>query len=144
EPDWHRDWDAIRRRSGSGPSWVAVAYADWQKAKAPTPRAVLDAALATEDCSAILVDTWDKAAPSPLDLSWADWISHARSGGLKVVLAGGLDADAIQRLSPLAPDLFAVRGSACAAGLRQGTIDSALVERLVRAAGGEGRVDSRK
>jgi uncharacterized protein (UPF0264 family) len=133
-PDWERDWSALRRALGAGPTWVAVAYADWERASAPPPDSVLDAALRAGDCAGILVDTWDKRSASPVDASWEPWIARARRGGRFVALAGGLDEAAILRLAPLGPDLFAVRGAACAQGDRLGAIDPARVARLVRAA----------
>ena len=111
-PDWERIWSELRCLLGSGPSWVAVAYADWERAASPPPDAVLDAALRADDCSGILVDTWDKRSASPVDASWGPWIARARRGGRFVALAGGLDEAAILRLAPLGPELFAVRGAA--------------------------------
>jgi len=129
--DWSRAWSSLRRASGVGPSWVAVVYADWARAGAPHPDLVLDEALAINDCTAVLVDTWSKTEPSPLDESWSPWVARARAAGKKIVLAGGLNAAAITRLAPLRPDLFAVRGAACRGGDRHSTVDVELVARLV-------------
>jgi uncharacterized protein (UPF0264 family) len=85
-------------------------------------------------CGGILVDSWEKSRPSPLNLSWGPWIQRARAGGLRVALAGGLDEAAIRRLAPLKPDLFAVRGAACGPEGRMGTVDPESVARLVRVA----------
>lgn len=133
-PDWRSNWALLREALGPGPAWVAVAYADWRKAGAPDPQAVLDAALGAADCAAILVDTWDKSAAGSLDLAWADWFDRARAGGLRTALAGRLDEAAIGRLAPLRPDWFAVRSAACQAGDRRRSIDPARVERLARRA----------
>jgi uncharacterized protein (UPF0264 family) len=130
-PDWAESWARLRRVLGPGPAWVAVAYADWSAAGAPTPDAVLDAALIMPECAGILVDTWDKSRPSPLDGSWAPWCTRARQGDRFVALAGGLDEQAIARLAPLRPDLFAVRGAACTHGDRRAVIDTDRVARLV-------------
>ena len=132
-PDWVEAWADLRRAWGPGPSWVAVAYADWARADAPHPDSVLDAALAATDCAGVLVDTWDKTRPNPIDASWRPWIARARRGGRRVALAGGLDADAIARLAPLRPDLFAVRGAACRRGDRLAAVDADRVALLVRA-----------
>ncbi len=134
-PDWRECWSALRRAWGPGPSWVAVVYADWPEARAPHPDAVLDAALAVDDCTGVLIDTWDKSRPSPVDRSWASWLARARGGGRFIALAGGLGEADILRLAPLAPDLFAVRGAACRRGDRRAPIDRDRVARLVRAAG---------
>jgi uncharacterized protein (UPF0264 family) len=133
--DWVQRWSALRDAWGPGPAWVAVVYADWREAGAPHPDAILDAALAVDDCAGVLIDTWNKAQPSPVDQSWASWVARARGRGGVVALAGGLGEAEILRLGPLAPDLFAVRGAACQRGDRRGPIDPDRVARLVRAAG---------
>jgi len=132
-PDWAEAWAVLRRAWGPGPSWVAVAYADWERADAPHPDAVLDAALATTDCAGVLVDTWDKTRPNPIDASWGPWVARARRGGRRVALAGGLNAADIARLAPLRPDLFAVRGAACRYGDRLAAVEPDRVALLVRA-----------
>ena len=134
-PDWAEGWARLRRSLGDGPPWVAVIYADWPSAGSPRPDDVLDVALDAPECAGVLVDTWDKSRPTPLDLSWAPLVRRARSAGRFVALAGGLDAPDFSRLAPLAPDLFAVRGAACGSGDRLGTIDPDRVARLARAAG---------
>jgi uncharacterized protein (UPF0264 family) len=135
--DWEDDWADLRRAWGPGPAWIAVVYADWTRAQAPHPDAVLGAALGADDCAGILIDSWDKSRPSPLsaDATWGRWFARARQGRrpLLITLAGGLDTYAIARLAPLRPDFFAVRGAACTAGERRATIDGGRVARLVRA-----------
>ncbi len=131
---WAESWSRLRRRFGEGPSWVAVAYADWRLADAPPPDHVVDAALACDDCAGVLVDTWDKSRPSPVDLSWLKWFDRARSGGRLTALAGGLDAPAIARLASLRPDVVAVRGAACSRGDREAEVDPARVAELARLA----------
>jgi (5-formylfuran-3-yl)methyl phosphate synthase len=135
-PGWSAAWRGLRRAWGAGPAWIAVAYVDWRRARAPDPGAVLDAALECDDCAGVLVDSWDKAGGDRVDASWRPWIERARAGGRRVALAGGLDADAIARLAPLGPDLFAVRGAACRRGDRRDAIDPGRVAALVRAATG--------
>lgn len=130
---WAAEWAALRRKLGEGPRWVAVAYADWWFAKSPRPDEVLDAAL-DAGAAAILVDTFDKSRPSPLDLTWSGFVAEARARGLKVALAGGLDEPSILRLAELAPDWFAVRGAACDGADRRGTVNPRRVARLVLAA----------
>lgn len=138
-PDWRARWSEIRRLEGKAPRWVAVAYADWRIASAPEPGAVLDEAIASSDCSGILVDTWDKSRPSPIESTprWAEWIALARRSGRFVALAGGLDLERIARLAPLKPDLFAVRGAACDRYDRRSPVDAERVARLVEAARAE-------
>jgi uncharacterized protein (UPF0264 family) len=133
---WAQEWADLRTRFGPGPLWIAVVYADWEEAGAPHPDAVLETALAAADCAGILIDTWNKSQPSPLadNATWRAWFSAARrQRPILIALAGGLDWESIVRLAPLGPDLFAVRGAACAAGDRQGQIDRSRVARLVDA-----------
>jgi uncharacterized protein (UPF0264 family) len=139
-PTWRERWRILRdrisrngvlRRSPS-PAWIAVVYADWQIACAPHPREVLHEALAAETCSGVLIDTYDKRAPSPLDASWNESIACVRDRR-SIALAGRIDVEAIKRLAPLEPDIIAVRGAACAAGDRLGVIDSERVARLAQA-----------
>jgi uncharacterized protein (UPF0264 family) len=136
-PDWAARWAEVRDRN-PGPPWVAVAYADWTEARSPEPDAVLDEALSVPDCVGLLIDTWHKGRPSQVDDSWFPLISRAKAAGRLVALAGGIDHDAIRRLAPLGPDLFAVRGAACAGGDRLSAIDPARVAALVRLAGSVG------
>ncbi|MFO0954649.1 MAG: (5-formylfuran-3-yl)methyl phosphate synthase [Isosphaeraceae bacterium] len=131
---WSEAWDRVRSYMGVGPSWVAVIYADWERADAPAPGRVLDVALKTEDCAGVLIDTWDKSKPSPIDLTWREWVDRARSSGLLTAVAGGLDAAAIERLAPLRPDIFAVRSAACYGGDRLAGVDPFRVSQLARAA----------
>lgn len=185
--DWLDRWRSYRQALGcpdAAPKWVAVAYADADRVNAPSPFAVLEAAI-TAGCAGILLDTarkggcsalrpdaWDQAHPrnalsqhrsgwlgfpsaqtpvaSPLQtgvsktspqppgrLDTMDsgepyhWVSRAKAAGLFVALAGGLDAAAIARLSPLEPDLFAVRGAACEGGDRLRPVNAQRVAELV-------------
>lgn len=131
--EWLDRWTELRQRWRGVPAWVAVAYADWELAHAPHPDDVLEAALGS-DCVGILIDTWDKSRPSPIDLSWKRWVNHARSRGRFVAIAGGLDERSIPRLAALEPNLFAVRGAACRGGDRNGPIDPVRVACLASAA----------
>ncbi len=133
-PRWAESWARVRLGCGDGPSWVAVAYADWERAGAPTPDLVLDAALSADDCAGVLVDTWDKTRRSPVDRTWSPWFARARDGGLLTALAGGLDLPTIDRVAPLRPDVVAVRGAACVGGDRHAEVDPARVSALVLAA----------
>ena len=134
DADWAKAWSRLRRRWGAGPSWVAVIYADWQRAEAPPPDRVLDAALETDDCAGVMIDTWDKSRPTPIDLSWRRWIERARAAGRLTSVAGSLDAERIGRIAELQPDIIAVRGAACIGGDRHAAVDIERVARLVRAA----------
>lgn len=127
---WADEWADLRARFGDGPPWVAVIYADWREAGAPDPRSIVRAAREA-GCPGVLIDTWGKRAPSPVDASWRGLIEEIRSAVGLVALAGGLNPERIARLRPLGPDLFAVRGAACAGGDRRGTVEASRVAELV-------------
>jgi uncharacterized protein (UPF0264 family) len=128
--DWRQRWAEVQAGLGPGPAWIAVAYADHRAAHAPAPLDVLEAAVA-HDAAGLLLDTWDKQGPG-LDLAIAEPLVRAtRQAGLRVALAGKLDTQAIMRLAPLRPDLFALRSAACVGGDRRAAIDPERVATLV-------------
>ena len=146
-PDWCARWRDLRQRldveeasrpaaTGGRPAWVAVLYLDWEAAGAPHPDAVVREAAAIADCAGVLFDTWDKSRRTGVDASWAPRIARVKELGRFVAMAGSLDAAAIRRLRPWEPEVFAVRGAACAGGDRRAPIDPERVARLVAAAGG--------
>lgn len=131
--DWQSRWLAAMQ---SLPEWtqpVAVAYADWQRAAAPSPAKVL--ATATQaNAPYLLIDTFDKSQGNLLAhvslAELADLSARAAEQQIRLVLAGSLDIAAIRALLPLAPAYVAVRGAACAGGRTQ-AIDAARVKQLV-------------
>jgi len=137
-PRWQERWWVLRNQlaaAGSGsPLWVAVVYADWQKARAPRPGAVIGEALEVDDCHGVLFDTWDKSGPSPLDASWKEMTDRVRERGRFLALAGRIDVEAIEKLASLEPDIIAVRGAACVGGDRLGVVEIERVARLAEAA----------
>jgi len=134
--DWSRRWELARQADQAATGWVAVIYADWTEAQAPDPDAVIAAALGATDCPGLLVDSWDKTRGCPIGnlAEWQDRISRVQASGRFVALAGRLDRRAIERLSPLGPDLFAVRGAACVGGRRDGMVNAELVTQLAESA----------
>ncbi len=138
-PDWPSRFARVHADFLVGIGAVAVVYADWRKAHAPSPAEVLDHAPRLA-CRAVLVDTFEKSAGGLLDL-WAldelaAFVSSVRRTGMLVVLAGSLDEQAIRRLLPLEPDYVAVRGAACKGG-RNGQLDAGRVRRLAALVRGE-------
>jgi len=112
---------------------VAVAYADWQEAQAPTPDCVL-AFVRNHAWPVFLLDTWQKDGQTILD-----WLSSeeirtlcqiCRRCGIQIALAGSLGMDQISELLPLQPDIVAVRRAACRANDRNGTVDRCRVRVL--------------
>jgi (5-formylfuran-3-yl)methyl phosphate synthase len=136
--DWVDRWSRVRREFSAdemaAPAWVAVVYIDWQTAQAPHPESIIEAASTIDECQGVLFDTWDKSRSSPLDLTWKPRIDRVRDSGRFVALAGSLDTEAIGRLAPLSPDIFAVRGAACTGADRRASVDSQRVSILARLA----------
>jgi len=105
--------------SAAAPTVVAVAYADWQLAGAPSPSAVARAA-ARAGAAGVLLDTYMKdggdlfSSISPEALK--RWVEEARSLGLLVAVAGSLDSEGIVRARSALPDVVGVRGAACDGG----------------------------
>ncbi len=131
--DWPQLW---RQRLAQLPAQVvpvAVAYADWHLAGAPSIEDVLE--LATEvGCGALLIDTFDKSAGNVLSHRSLDdlhrILQQAHSRQLMFVVAGSLGPRELTAILPLEPDVVAVRGAACAAQ-RTGTIDGEKLRAIV-------------
>ena len=106
-------------RSSTAQTVVAVAYADWQRAGAPSPSAVLRAA-SRVGARGVLLDTFLKdgrdlfASITPEALN--RWTHEARLAGLLVAVAGSIDVGSLPRLRPVDPDVIGVRGAACDGG----------------------------
>ena len=128
--NWREEWKRLRDRLATGPAWVAVVYADWRSVGAPDPSWILDEALEVKECVGVLVDTYDKTRPSPVDPTWRTWFERAKQGQRFTALAGSLDAHAIRRLASLSPDIVAVRGAACHNGNRNYAVDCERVAAL--------------
>ncbi|MHB8736521.1 MAG: (5-formylfuran-3-yl)methyl phosphate synthase, partial [Terriglobales bacterium] len=112
---------------------VAVAYVDWQRARAPTPEEVCCFAV-KHPVGAFLLDTWDKDGSTLLDrlpLHEVECLrQRCRAAGVPMALAGSLGLDEIRTLLPLCPDWFAVRGAVCQNRQRGAAIDEREVRRL--------------
>jgi dihydroneopterin aldolase len=131
-PDWPARWLAAIQDFPPGVAAVAVAYADWQAARAPQPREILSHAVRL-GCRALLVDTFDKSH-GPLPNHWpltdlADFVMEVQRLGLVTVLGGSLGAAEFPRILPLGPDYLAVRGAVCPAS-RAARLDPAQVRTL--------------
>ncbi|MBS0207550.1 MAG: (5-formylfuran-3-yl)methyl phosphate synthase [Planctomycetes bacterium] len=127
--DWQLGWGRTLVTWPALVTPVAVAYADWQQAGAPSPQAILDVGAAL-GCGALLLDTFDKSRGRLLDYLSLDAllpiVRAARHRELLVVLAGSLRLEDVDLLLPLAPDYLAVRGAVCH-GDRNDTLDEQLV-----------------
>ena len=116
---------AISHKLTPGTEWVAVSYADWQSAAAPSPDEVISEALSA-GCRGVLFDTYQKS-----DRRLLDWISiedlqqaatrlHAQ--GLFLALAGSLRREDLFQLKAIPADIIAIRGAACLGGQRTDSI----------------------
>ena len=131
-PGWGEDLLDTRRELPIGTEMVAVAYADWERAKSVPPAEVAKFAKRFR-FKAFLLDTWGKDGKTLLDFMTAKEIAALVDGlkrmGTIVSVAGSLRPEQVKQLKGVAPDYFAVRSSACAAGKRDGVIDAARVRK---------------
>ena len=136
--NWHGQWAAVVRNLPLATLPVAVTYADWQSANAPSPQEVLSCAL-TIGCGAVLIDTFEKPTHEGQRAALTDlweldelgrYLDSIRQFGLLCVVAGSLCPRTIAQVLPLQPDYVAVRGAACR-GKRTGTVNSQAIRMLV-------------
>ncbi len=117
---------AVSARTSARPTLVAVAYADWTRAAAPPPEAIVHAA-AMAGARGVLLDTFTKNGGDLFTWLSPDevriWIGEARAAGLLVAVAGSLQTDSLALLTDPLPDVVGVRGAACEGG-RQGRISA--------------------
>ncbi|MEZ6123721.1 MAG: (5-formylfuran-3-yl)methyl phosphate synthase [Planctomycetaceae bacterium] len=137
---WESAWLEVRKRfdqravdRGSGIQWVAVAYADAERAESPSAEAVL-AAACRSGCVVLLLDTFLKDGHclfdwfSPAELR--DLRERAHRVGMKLALAGQLSLEHLPQICDVAPDIMAVRGAACEDRNREATICEHRVRQL--------------
>ncbi len=125
---------------------VAVAYADWLDAGSPPPDAVSRAA-AWAGATGVLVDTnkkegrnlFDWMAPAALGA----WIADAHRLGLLAAVAGSLQAEHLDTLCGLYPDIVGVRGAACDSG-RLGRVSAIRVATLRSRVDMSGKVPAKR
>lgn len=115
--DWEGRWIEWRQRLAPRVRPVAVVYADWQTCGAVSPADVMQALLLYQRCSIVLIDTFDKAKGSLLDIWTVDVLMRlthvVQRAGSQVVIAGSLQLKHLPDLLPLEPDYIAVRGAVC-------------------------------
>jgi uncharacterized protein (UPF0264 family) len=117
-----------------GPRVVPVAYADWERAEAPSLFEVC--AFVRQWGTVVLIDTFDKAAGRTLlDCLPVQEIIRLcgsfRAAGVQVALAGSLGAPQLGLLRRAKPNWFGVRSAACAGGRRDAPVCTAKVRELV-------------
>lgn len=138
DSDWRGRLSWLLRSLPEGIDRIAVAYADWRRARSPNPMAVVEAA-AELGCSGVLLDTFDKAAcglfGSFSDGSPALWVTAARAAGLGVAVAGRLSAEELPAAWALGPDVVGLRSAVCVNG-RDGAVQVGLVRSAVNVSRG--------
>ena len=131
-PGWGEDLLDTRRELPVGMEMVAVAYADWERAKSVPPAEVAKFAKRFR-FKAFLLDTWGKDGKTLLDFMTAkevaDMVDGLKRVYTTVAIGGSLRPEHAKQLKVAEPDYFAVRSSACAAGKRDGVIDATRVKK---------------
>jgi uncharacterized protein (UPF0264 family) len=137
-PGWGEDLLDTRRELPVGVEMVAVAYADWERAKSVPPAEMVRFAKRFR-FKAFLLDTWGKDGKTLLDFAAAaevgDLVESLQRVGTTVAVGGSLRPEHVKQLKGVTPDYFAVRSSVCAAGKRDGVIDVARVKKWKDAIG---------
>ncbi len=136
---WIDDWNTVRNRllpaanQPGMPQWVAVAYADHERAAAPSVDDVLEAAIQT-GCSTLLIDTFCKDGSGTLHWLSRDQLRQlrirTRQHNLRFALAGQLTAAHLPLIQEIQPDIFAVRGAVCEGADRTATVSATKVREL--------------
>lgn len=128
--DWRSAWAAVRSLPFGDASWVAVAYADFHRAGAPSPFEILDEACVA-GCSVLLIDTFLKDGRGLLHWLSSEQLRElgfgAKQAGIKLALAGSLSPKDLPEIHGIRPDVIAVRGAVCDRGDRQKGVDQCLV-----------------
>jgi uncharacterized protein (UPF0264 family) len=137
-PGWGEDLLDTRRELPVGVEMVAVAYADWERAKSVPPGELVKFAKRFR-FRAFLLDTFGKDGKTLLDFVKppvvGDLVESLRRVGVKVALGGSLRPEQVKQLKGVNPDWYAVRTSACAGGKRDGVIDPSRVKKWKDAIG---------
>ncbi len=123
---------------------VLVAYADAERARAPTATAVVAASVTIqpvvnrESCGRVaMVDTFDKRGPSLVE-TWslddlAQFVALSRNHAMVATVAGRIALDEIASIAAAGAHAIGVRGSACSSGMRERMVDALLVAKLRQA-----------
>lgn len=131
-PGWGEDLLDTRRSLPAGMEMVAVAYADWERAKSVPPAELVKFAKRYR-FRAVLLDTWGKDGKTLLDFlkpaEVCEIVSSLKRVGIITAVGGSLKPEHLKQLKGVTPDYYAVRGSATAGGKRTGVIDASRVKK---------------
>jgi uncharacterized protein (UPF0264 family) len=128
--NWRVKLDAIRQRFVGQHKWVAVAYADFERAVSPSPLDVCRHAIDT-NAAVLLIDTFRKDGTN-----LRSWLSHEQliqlrthtaTHGIQLALAGKVTEQDLPVLRVIGPEIIAVRGAVCDHGDRIAAISEARV-----------------
>lgn len=115
--------------------WIAVAYVDNVRCRAPGLFEIAEAAVAAH-CHGLLLDTCVKDGQGLRKWCSQDDLLRVRrltsEHGLILAVAGQIQAEDLLALAPIAPDVIAVRGSVCDRGQREMSVQTQLVRQLVQ------------
>lgn len=125
-PAWGEELLETRREIPATMEVVCVAYADWQKANSPPLQEVVRFAKRFRFRN-FLLDTFVKDGQALTDILTTEEIAgivdSLHAGGVAVALGGSLTPDHAKKMGAIRPDWYAVRGSVCAGGKRDGLLD---------------------
>ena len=111
-PGWGEDLLDTRRELPVGMEMVAVAYADWERAKSVPPAELVRFAKRFR-FKAFLLDTWGKDGKTLLDFTTAaevaELVESLKRVEIAVAIGGSLRPEHVKQLKGVAPDYFAVR-----------------------------------
>ena len=129
---WVAEWASLIGRFPHGVKPVAVVYADYKTANAPSPDDVLHHARRF-GCAAILIDTFDKAKGRLTD-QWSlaelrRLVEQVKIAEMLMVVAGSLREEDLPAFRSIAPDYVAVRSAVCETA-RTARLSRTLVERM--------------
>ena len=131
-PAWGEDLLETKRQIPAGTEVVAVAYADWEKANSVPPIEVARFAKRFR-FRAFLLDTFAKDGKTLLDhvsaAELGDLVSGLQRSRVQVALGGSLAMEHLKQLKGVTPDWYAVRGSVCAGGKRDGVLEPVRVKK---------------
>jgi len=137
-PGWGEDLLDTRRELPVGMEMVAVAYADWERAKSIPPAELVRFAKRFR-FKAFLLDTCGKDGKTLLDFASpaevAELVESLKRVEITVAIGGSLRPEHVKQLKAAAPDYYAVRSSVCAAGKRDGVIDAGRIKKWKEAIG---------
>ena len=137
-PGWGEDLLDTRRELPVGMEMVAVAYADWERAKSVPPGEMVRFAKRFR-FKAFLLDTWGKDGKSLLDFASpgeiGELVESLKRVEMTVAIGGSLRPEQLKQLKSVTPDYYAVRTSACAGGKRDGVVDATRVKKWKDAIG---------